>query len=96
MTTVTNVQTQSLSQVLADMKEMGSSKSIQFLFARMQLAQSKICKTTAEQYMTQIQEIQDLQAEVADMISEARRLQDKAEADDTNTEMPADTRCIKR
>ena len=88
MTSVTNVQTQSLSQVLADMKEMGSSKSLQFVFARLQLAQSKICSTTATQYMQQIQDIQDRQAEIADLISQARKLQDEADASGKETVMP--------
>ena len=69
--------------------DLGPSSSIQLMFAKLQLAQSAIAKAGAEQYMTQIQEIQDEQKAVADMISKARDLQNQATESKT-TEMPED------
>ena len=42
--------TSSLSQIMADI-DLGPTGSIQFLFAKLQLAQSEICKNQAESYM---------------------------------------------
>ena len=69
--------TNSLSQIMADI-DLGPSGSIQFLFAKLQMAQSQICKNEAESYMKQIETIQEEQAETAKMIELARDLQQKA------------------
>ncbi len=70
--------------------DLGPSSSIQLMFAKLQLAQSAIAKAGAEQYMTQIQEIQDEQKAVADMISQARDLQNKAKNADSETSVMPD------
>ena len=71
--------------------DLGPSSSVQLMFAKLQLAQSAIAKAGAEQYMTQIQEIQDEQKAVADMISKARDLQNEAKnADSELSTMPDD------
>ena len=67
----------SLSQIMADI-DLGPSGSVQFLFAKLQLAQSEICKNQAESYMKQIELIQDEQKACADMIEKARKLQNDA------------------
>ena len=67
----------SLSQIMADI-DLGPSGSVQFQFAKLQLAQSEICKNQAESYMKQIEEIQNEQKLCADMISRARELQQAA------------------
>ena len=69
--------TNSLSQIMADI-DLGPSGSIQFLFAKLQLAQSQICKNEAESYMKQIETIQEEQKACADMIERARKLQNDA------------------
>ena len=69
--------TNSLSQIMADI-DLGPSGSIQFLFAKLQLAQSQICKNQAESYMSQIELIQEEQALCAKMIEEARAQQNAA------------------
>ena len=59
--------TNSLSQIMADI-DLGPTGSVQFLFAKLQLAQSQICKNEAESYMKQIEDIQQEQKECAEMI----------------------------
>ncbi len=88
MTNVTNTSgTTSLSEVLNDIN-LGPTDSIQFMFAKLQLAQSQICKNSATEYMKQIEDIQNEQFEVSEMISEARKLQNEAKTNDKCTEMP--------
>ena len=88
MTNVTNTSgTTSLSEVLNDIN-LGPTDSIQFMFAKLQLAQSQICKNSATEYMKQIEDIQNEQSEVSEMISEARKLQNEAKTNDKCTEMP--------
>jgi hypothetical protein len=79
----------SLSQIMADI-DLGPTGSIQFLFAKLQLAQSEICKNQAESYMKQIETIQEEQKLCAEMIEQARALQNEAKAvSDTHaTAMP--------
>ena len=48
----------SLSGIMADI-DLGPTGSVQMMFAKLQLAQSQICKNQAEDYMSQIEEIQD-------------------------------------
>lgn len=86
--TANSINTQTLSQVLAEMNTLGTANSIQFAYARLQLAKSKICQNSAKSYMDQIEQIQELQAQIADMVSQARKLQNEAEASGKSTEMP--------
>ena len=81
--------TDSLSQIMADI-DLGPTGSVQFMFAKLQLAQSEICKNQAESYMKQIEDIQAEQKECAEMIAEARKLQDDAKNKNKCTEMPDD------
>ena len=69
----------SLSQIMADI-DLGPAGSIQFLFAKLQMAQSQICKNQAESYMNQIEIIQEEQELCAKMIEEARKQQNAARA----------------
>ncbi|MGN1149751.1 MAG: hypothetical protein ACI4SY_03500 [Sutterella sp.] len=73
-TPVNNSGTTALSEVLAQI-DLGPTDSIQFQFAKLQLAQAQICKNSAREYMEQIENIQKEQSEVAKMISDARKLQ---------------------
>ncbi|WP_458400610.1 hypothetical protein [Mailhella sp.] len=79
--------TNSLSQIMADI-DLGPTGSLQFMFAKLQMAQSQICKNEAESYMKQIETIQEEQAETAEMIELARKLQDEAKSKDKCTDMP--------
>ena len=81
--------TSSLSQIMADI-DLGPSGSVQFQFAKLQLAQSQICKNQAESYMKQIEDIQEEQKQCADMIEQARKLQNEAKNGDKCTVMPDD------
>ena len=72
--------------------DLGPTGSIQMMFAKLQLAQSAICKDQAELYMQQIEDIQAEQKECADMIKQARDLQNKAKTGDKCTEMPKEMR----
>ena len=71
--------TNSLSQIMADI-DLGPTGSLQFMFAKLQMAQSQICKNEAESYMKQIETIQEEQTETAKMIELARDLQQKGKA----------------
>ncbi len=66
----------SLSQIMSDI-DLGPTGSVQFMFAKLQLAQSEICKNQATDYMKQIEDIQNEQKECAEMIELARDLQQK-------------------
>ena len=79
--------TNSLSQIMADI-DLGPTGSVQFLFAKLQLAQSQICKNEAESYMKQIEDIQQEQKECAEMIELARKQQNEAKSDGKCTDMP--------
>ena len=70
--------------------DLGPTGSVQFRFAKLQLAQSMICKNQAEQYMKEIENVQEEQQRVADMIKEATNKQTKAKADNTTTQMSAE------
>ena len=80
--------TSSLSSIM-DTIDLGPTGSVQMMFAKLQLAQSEICKAQAEGYMKQIEEIQNEQELCAEMIEQARKLQNDAKTKDTATEMPA-------
>ena len=67
----------SLSGIMADIN-LGPSGSVQMLFAKLQLAQSQLCRNQAADYMDQIEKIQEEQKKCADMVSRARELQQKA------------------
>ncbi len=74
--------------------DLGPTGSVQMMFAKLQLAQSQICKYEAEQYMEQITSTQDKQEEVAEIIKQARALQQEAKknGEKAATEMPEDMR----
>lgn len=78
-TPVNNSGKTTLTEILSDI-DLGPTSSIQFMFAKLQLAQAQICKNSAESYMEQIQKVQTEQEEVAKWISKARELQDKCKA----------------
>ncbi len=80
---------QGLSQIMADI-DLGPAGGIQMMFAKLQMAQSQICKNQANDYMAQIQNIQDEQKACASMIEKARALQNTAKTDDKATTMPDD------
>ena len=73
--------TSSLSQIMADI-DLGPCGRVQFQFAKLQLAQSEICKNQAEDYMKQIESIQEEQELCAKMIEEARKMQNEATSKD--------------
>ena len=81
--------TSSLSSIM-NLIDLGPTGSVQMMFAKLQLAQSEICKAQATDYMKQIEDIQNEQKECAEMIERARELQNTAKTDNKNTEMPAD------
>lgn len=79
--------TSSLNAIMSEM-DLGPTGSVQFMFAKLQLAQSQICKNQAEDYMKQIEDIQKEQQQVADLISQARQLQNEADEKGGCTVMP--------
>lgn len=82
--------TQNISQIMSDI-DLGPTGSIQFMFAKLQLAQSQLCKNQAEDYMKQVQDIQTEQKKCSEMIAKARELQQNVKDGGTN-EMPQDMR----
>ncbi len=70
--------------------DLGPSNSIQFMFAKLQLAQAQICKDQAKEYIDKVTQTQEEQKKCADMIAKARDLQQQAKNDDTTIEMPQD------
>jgi hypothetical protein len=85
MTTVNA--TSQLSQVMASI-DLGPTESVQFQFAKLQMAQAQLCKTQATSYMKQIEDIQAEQKKTAEMIAQARKLQNEAKTGDKCTTMP--------
>ena len=81
--------TSSLSEIL-DTIDLGPTGSVQMMFAKLQLAQSEICKNQAESYMKQIEDIQEEQELCAKMIEDARELQNQAKNSGKVTTMPDD------
>lgn len=83
----------SLSSILADISP-GPSGSVQIAFARIQLAESLNCRNQSEDYMSQIERIQNEQKKCADMISQVSELlrQVRQEGGEATREMPADMR----
>ena len=81
--------TNALTQIMNDI-DLGPTQSIQFMFAKLQLAQSQLCKNQAESYMKQLEGIQEEQKKCAEMIELARKQQNAAKAvSDTHaTTMP--------
>ena len=76
--------TTALSDVLNDI-DLGSTDSIQFLFAKLQLAQAQLCKDSANSYIQQIERLQAELALTADTLENMRQLQAEGA-----TEMPED------
>ena len=90
---VSNVNGNVGTQLIQDLDNMISNLgagSIQFKFAQMQMKQAQANKAQAEEYMKQIETIQDEQKLVADMVSRARQLQNEAKTGDKCTTMPDD------
>ena len=79
--------TSALSSIM-DTIDLGPTGSVQMMFAKLQLAQSEICKAQAEDYMKQIEDIQNEQELCAEMIEQARKLQNDAKTKNTATTMP--------
>ena len=73
--------TSNLSEILNTI-DLGPTGSVQMMFAKLQLAQSEICKSQAEDYMNQIETIQEEQEKCAKMIEEARNCQQKSKDDE--------------
>ena len=84
MSQVTNAS--SLTEIMQSI-DLGPTGSVQMMFAKLQLAQSQICKNQAEGYMKQIEDIQTEQKKCAEMIAQARELQNKAKDSGSATTM---------
>jgi hypothetical protein len=78
MSNTPTVNTKSMSEVTS-LIDLGPTGSLQFQFAKLQLAMSMICKEGALEYIDQIQETQDQQKQLLNMLQTARQL--KADAD---------------
>ena len=72
--------------------DLGPTGSLQFQFAKLQLAMAEISKNGAMSYIDQIQESQEEQKKVADMLQRCRQLQADAKKDDKCTTMPTDVK----
>ena len=78
-----------LSQVMSSI-DLGPTESVQFQFAKLQMAQAQLCKEQATSYMKQIEDIQAEQKKTAEMIARARDLGNQAKAANHVTAMPED------
>ena len=76
-----------LTQIM-DSIDLGPTQSVQFKFAKLQMAQAQLCKDQANDYMNQIENIQQEQKKTAEMIAAARKLQNEAKTGDKCTTMP--------
>ena len=65
-------------QQIMDSIDLGPTESVQFKFAKLQMAQAQLCKDQANNYMSQIENIQQEQKKTAEMIAAARKLQNEA------------------
>ena len=83
------VSNKSISELILE-TDLGPTSSIQLKFAALQLAQAMLSKDAANEYMGQIEKIQEEQKKSAEMIAKARDLQNQAKTGDKTTEMPAD------
>ena len=83
------VSNKSISELILE-TDLGPTSSIQLKFAALQLAQAMLSKNAANEYMGQIEKIQEEQKKSAEMIAKARDLQNQAKTGDKATEMPAD------
>jgi hypothetical protein len=63
---------------ISDGIDLGPTGSLQFEFAKLQMALSQMAKTNAMNYIEEIQNSQAEQKKVSDMLSEARKLQSEA------------------
>ena len=63
--------------------DLGPSGSLQFQFAKLQLALSEMSKTSAMDYMDEITKSQEEQKKVGDMLQQARQLQTNAASSDS-------------
>ena len=72
--------------------DLGPTGSLQFQFAKLQLALAELSKNNALDYIDQIQKSQDEQKKVAMMLQQARQAQAnaKAQGDKGKTEMPSE------
>ena len=76
MTTTNDVGQSQLREILASI-DLGPTGGIQFTFAKLMLAQAMICKASAEDYMKQIESIQEEQTKCAELIDQARDCQSR-------------------
>jgi hypothetical protein len=72
---------------LANSYDLGPGGSLQFRFAKLQLAMAEICKGKAMDYIDQIERSQEQQKQVSTMLNNARQLQADA-TDKVSTTMP--------
>ena len=66
--------TTALPDILNDI-DLGSTDSIQFLFAKLQLAQAQLCKDSANSYIQQIERLQAELTLTANTLEKMRQLQ---------------------
>ncbi len=85
-----NVNNSSALSKIMDSIDLGPTSSLQFMMAKLQLANAMMCKSQAEDQMKQIEKAQEEQKNVAQMISDARKLQESAEETGKCTTMPAE------
>lgn len=87
MDNVNNNPASSLSRIMESI-DLGPTSSLQMMMAKLQLANAMICKSQAEQQMEQIKKTQEEQKTLAQYISDARDLQQKAADTGKCTTMP--------
>lgn len=83
------VNTKSITDI-TNLIDLGPSGSLQFQFAKLQLAMAMISKENALGYIEQIQNSQDEQKKISAMLQQARQLQADAKSTNKATQMPAD------
>lgn len=73
---------------------LGPCRSINFIFAQLQMELAAAAKDAALKYIEQVEKVQAEQKNVADMLQRCRQLQDQAKDKGGCTEMPADVRAF--
>jgi len=84
MSTANNIANATSISGIMDAIDLGPTDSIQFTFAKLQLAQAQLCKDKANDYMKKIEGVQAEQKKCAEMLQLARSCQVKAKNNQDN------------
>lgn len=75
---------------ITNLIDLGPTGSLQFQFAKLQLAMAELSKHGAMDYIKQIQDSQEEQKKISNMLQQARQLQADAKKNSNATTMPTE------